>query len=160
LQRRAFVLVPACAVLSACGFELRRPPAMPFRTIALSGFKPRSPLAEEFRRTLGATLSIAGSRAQADVVLLALLDEREKSVVASTSAGQVREVQLRVKFNFRAQTPAERVLVPTTELLLTRDMSYNETQALAKEQEEAQLYREMQTDVVTQVLRRLSTLKL
>lgn len=161
MRRRSWLaLATAAGVLGGCGFQLRRPPEMPFRRIALSGFAPRSPLAEDFRRALAGTTQIVETTAQAEVVLVALLDTREKSVVASTSAVQVREVQLRLKFNFRAQTPAGRVLMPATELMLTRDMSYNETQALAKEQEEAQLYREMQSDVVTQVLRRLSALKL
>ena len=69
-------------------------------------------------------------------------------MVASTSAAQVRELQLRVKFSFRAHTPAGRELIPRAELLLARDLSYSETAALAKEYEEAELFREMQSDVV------------
>ena len=157
--RRQWLALGGATLLAGCGFQLRRPPAMAFQRIALTGFAPRSPLAEEFRATLARTLQVVPAAAQAELVLVALLDTREKSVVASTSAVQVREVQLRLRFDFRAQTPAGRVLMPATELLLTRDMSYNETQALAKEQEEAQLYREMQADVVSQVLRRLSALK-
>jgi len=160
MQRRSILALGAAASLAAgCGFQLRRPPAMPFQRLALSGFAPRSPLAEDFRRTLAGSVQVVAAASQAEVVLVALLDAREKSVVASTSAVQVREVQLRLKFNFRAQTPGGRVLMPATELLLTRDMSYNETQALAKAQEEAQLYRDMQADVVAQVLRRLSAVK-
>jgi LPS-assembly lipoprotein len=93
------------------------------------------------------------------VVLQALDDIREKSVVASTSAAQVREFQLRLKFNFRATTPSGRELIPRVELLLTRDLSYTEVQALAKENEEAELYREMIADVVAQVLRRLAAIQ-
>jgi len=159
LHRRHWLALGATGLLAGCGFQLRRPPEMPFKRIALAGFAPRSPLAEDFRRTLTGTVQVVEAASQAEVVLVALLDAREKGVVASTSAVQVREVQLRLKFRFRAETPAGRVLLPPTELMLTRDMSYNETQALAKEQEEAQLYREMQADVVTQVLRRLSALK-
>jgi LPS-assembly lipoprotein len=160
LQRRSWLALAAAGVLGGCGFQLRRPPEMPFRRIALGGFAPRSPLAEDFRNALASTAQVVETASQAEVVLIALLDTREKSVVASTSAVQVREVQLRLRFNFSARTPAGRVLVPATELLLARDMSYNETQALAKAQEETQLYRDMQSDVVTQVLRRLSALKL
>ena len=36
-------------------------------------------------------------------------------------------------------------------------MSYNESAALAKEQEEALLYRAMQSDIVSQVMRRLAS---
>jgi len=80
-------------------------------------------------------------------------------VVASTAAAQVRELQLRLKFNFRVRTPGGRELIPRAELLVSRDLSYSETLALAKEHEENELYREMQSDVVAQVLRRLASLQ-
>jgi LPS-assembly lipoprotein len=51
---------------------------------------------------------------------------------------------------------AGRELIPTTEILLSRDMNYSESLALAKEQEEQLLYRAMQTDIVAQVMRRLA----
>ena len=131
---------------------------MNFSSIALEGFAPRSPLQEELIRQLATQVSVLPSPAKADVVLQALDDAREKSVVASTAAAQVRALQLRVRFNFRARTPAGRELIPRVELLLARDLSYIETAALAKEQEEAELYRTMQSDVVSQVLRRLAAI--
>ena len=76
--------------------------------------------------------------------------------MASTSAGQVRELQLRVRFEFQLSSPGGRQLIPPTELLLSRDMSYSETFALAKAQEETELVAAMQADVVQQVLRRLT----
>jgi LPS-assembly lipoprotein len=79
--------------------------------------------------------------------------------VASTSAGQVREVQLRVRLRFRVATPSGKLLLAAAELLLTRDMSYSETAALAKMQEEALLYRAMEDDIAAQVLRRLAAIK-
>ena len=144
------------AALSGCGFGLRRPPRLSFAGIALTGFAERSPLAEELRRQLGQQVQVLAAPDKADVVLQAIDDLREKSVVASTAAAQIREFQLRLRFNFRAVTPAGRELIPRAELLLSRDLSYSEVQALAKEQEEADLYREMQADVVQQVLRRLA----
>lgn len=149
----------AGALLAGCGFEIRRPPKLPFASIALTGFAPRSPLAEEFRRQLAPQVRLLETPDKAEVVLQALDDVRERSVVASTSAAQVRELQLRLKFNFRAHTPGGRELIPRAEMLLTRDLSFSETQALAKEQEEADLFREMQADVVAQVLRRLAAVK-
>lgn len=149
----------ALAALGGCGFQLRRPPSLPFQRIALTGFAKRSPLAEELRRTLGASVTVVEAPAQAELVLHALTDVRERSVVASTSSGQVREVTLRLRFEFRAELPGGKELVPPTELVLTRDMSYSETIALAKQLEEAQLYREMQSDVVAQVTQRLSTVR-
>ncbi len=150
------VLLAGLGGLSGCGFQLRRAARLSFSRIALAGFPPRSPLAEALRRQLEQQVEVLPAPDKADVVLHALDDLREKSVVASTAAAQVREFQLRVRFNFRAATPAGRELIPRAELALSRDMSYSEVLALAKEAEEAELYREMQADIVLQVLRRLA----
>jgi LPS-assembly lipoprotein len=149
----------AAAALAGCGFELRRPAKLSFGSIALTGFAKGSPLALELRRQLTQQVRFLDAPDKAEVVLHALLDQREKSVVAQTAAAQVRDFQLRTRFDFRAQTPAGRELIPRTELLLTRDLSYTETRALSKEFEETELYREMQADVVLQVLRRLASLR-
>ena len=143
---------------AGCGFELRRAPELRFRTIALTGFAARSPLAAELRTNIDAskTTQVVEATSQAQVVLEALVDAREKSVVASTAAGQVRELQLRTRLEFRLRTPSGRELIPKTEILLSRDMNYTETTALAKEQEETFLYRAMQSDIVGQVMRRLA----
>ena len=155
---------PAALVLpfvSGCGFELRRAPEMRFRTIQLAGFKRRSPLAEELRMNIdaSATTKVVETVAQAQVVLEAIDDVREKTVVASTAVGQVTEFQLRERFKFRVRGTGGKELIPATELLLTRDMSYTESAALGKEQEEAFLYRAMQSDIVAQVLRRLASIQ-
>jgi LPS-assembly lipoprotein len=160
MQRRTLLAGLGALLLAGCGFELRRPPAMPFRTILLNGFSPRSPLAEELRHTLAGVTGVVDTPDRAQVVLEALTDAREKVVAASTSAGQVREVQLRVRLKFRLRTPAGRELLPADELLLTRDMSYNETNALGKEQEEAQLYRALQSDIIAQLMRRLAAVQI
>lgn len=157
-RRRLLACLPA-AMLAGCGFQLRRPPELNFQSIALTGFAARSPLAEELRRQLLLQVRVVEAPEKAQVVLQAVEDVRERSVVASTSAAQVRELQLRLKLNFRAHTPAGRELIPRTELLLQRDMSYSETAALAKEFEEAELFRELQTDLVGQVLRRLAAIQ-
>lgn len=153
--------VSLLASLAGCGFELRRAPALRFGTIQLVNFKPRSPLADELRTNINAsttTLVVDGPE-KAQVVLEALEDAREKVVVASTSVGQVTEFQLRERFRFRLRSVGGRELIPPTEIVQNRDLSYTESAALAKEQEEAFLYRAMQTDIVSQVLRRLASVQ-
>ena len=158
LPRRSLIALPAAALMGACGFELRRAPELRFRSIQLIGFRPRSPLAAELVASINAsqTTLVVETVAQAQVVLEALSDGREKSVVASTAAGQVRELQLRARLAFRLHTPAGKELIPATEISLKRDLSFTESAALAKEQEEALLYRAMQSDIVAQVMRRLA----
>lgn len=160
LPRRTWLgllaLAPALPLLGGCGFTLRSTPPMPFGRIALSGFAARSPLEAELRSRLAGSVAVVDSPAQAEVVLHALSDRRERSVVASTGAGQVRELQLRLDFEFRLTSPGGRELIPPTDLLLSRDMSYSETAALGKAQEEGELFAAMQADIVQQVLTRLS----
>jgi LPS-assembly lipoprotein len=143
--------------LSGCGFALRRTPTMPFERLHLAGFADASPLAAELRRRLRAAgVTLLATPTGAERIVTAIEDEREKTVVASTTAGQVRELQLRVRLTFRISQPGGADIVPPTELLLVRDMSYSETFALAKAEEEAELYAAMQSDIVQQVMRRLA----
>lgn len=150
----------AVGLTTGCGFQLRSAPQMPFQRLALGGFAPRSPMAAALRRSLAPGVQVVEAAAQAEVLLMALTDVRERNVTVSTVAGQVRELQLRARLKFRVQRPDGRELLPPAELLLVRDMSYSETQALAKEQEEAQLWREMESDIALQVARRLSAVRL
>jgi LPS-assembly lipoprotein len=157
--RRALLL--ATTALAGCGFELRRAPELRFRTVQLTGFRPRSPLADELRTSINAsttTLVVEGP-AQAQVVLESLEDAREKVVVASSAVGQVTEFQLRARFSFRLKSVSGRELIPRTEIVLNRDMSYTESAALGKEQEENFLFRTMQSDIVSQVMRRLASIQ-
>jgi LPS-assembly lipoprotein len=80
--------------------------------------------------------------------------------VAVNSSGQVREFQLRIRVKFRARTPQGQELVTDAEIVQQRDISFNESAVLAKEAEEALLYRDMQTDIVQQLHRRLATVQL
>jgi LPS-assembly lipoprotein len=157
MRRR--LLLGAAATLAGCGFQLKRPPELSFQTIQLTGFGPRSPLATELKTSIDAssTTKVVEAGKDAQVVLQALGEAREKSVVAQTSANQIREFELRLRFNFRLRTAAGKDLVPDSEILLKRSLTYTESAALAKEQEEAFLYRAMQSDIVSQVLRRLAS---
>ena len=161
-RRRSLLTLGLLAAVAApgCGFRLRRAAKLEFQSIALSGFALRSPMETELRRQLAYSVKIVDTPAQADVVLLALTDARERSVVASTSSAEVRELQLRVRLNFRAVTPTGRQLLAAAELALSRDLTYSENAALAKEHEEAELFRNMQADVAAQVLRRLAAIRL
>jgi LPS-assembly lipoprotein len=148
----------AIAPLAGCGFELRRATTLPFRTVLLSGFKANSLFEKELREQINISENtrVVDNAADAEVVLEALADQRDRNAIASTSAGQVRELNLRLQFNFRVRNLAGRELIGPTALVLTRGMSYSETAAQSKEQEEALIFRALQTDIVTQVVRRLA----
>jgi LPS-assembly lipoprotein len=159
--RRALLLAFAASTLTACGFELRRAPEMRFKTIQLTGFPTRSPLLADLKRNIDSstTTHVVDAVKDAEVVLEALAEERQKSSVAVTSASQIREFELRLRFRFSLRTVAGKELIPPGEILLKRDLTYTESAALPKEQEEAFLYRAMQSDIVSQVLRRLASVQ-
>ena len=169
MQRRAFLVFTASSAslalvsLSGCGFALRKAPDFAFTTL-YSGLAESSPLGVELRRSLEATrkvkvISDARLINEAQVVLDVLLDQREKVVLSLNATGQVREFQLRLRVRFRLRTLAGKELIPASEIALQRDISFNESAVLAKEAEEALLYRDMQSDVVQQIMRRLAAVK-
>lgn len=156
-----------------CGFKLRQAPTFAFQTL-VAPLPDSSPLRRELKlalRSAGVTVletvpavnpAVAAGAppvAMPDAMLEVLADQREKSVVGSTAAGQVREFQLRVRFRFRLSTLQGKVLIEDSEVLLQRDISYSETIALSKLEEEAEMYKDMQTDVVQQVMRRLAAVR-
>jgi len=163
MQRRALLSLAASAAalsLAGCGFALRKAPNFAFSTL-YSGLSESSPLGVELRRSLQSTgkvrvISDPRRINEAQVILEVLSDQREKVVLSLNASGQVREFQLRLRFRFRLRTLAGKELIPETEILLQRDISFNESAVLAKEAEEALLYRDMQSDVVQQILRRLA----
>jgi LPS-assembly lipoprotein len=167
MQRRFFLLTSAAATalsLSACGFALRKAPDFSFSTL-YSAQGEGSALGVELKRNLESSgkvkvISDPTQIAKADVVLDVLNEQRERVVVGLNAAGQVREFQLRIRFKFRLRTPGGREIIPDTEILQQRDISFNESAVLSKEPEEALLYRSMQNDIVQQLMRRLSVISL
>ena len=96
---------------------------------------------------------------QRAVVLDVLQEQREKVVVGRGAAGQVREFQLRIKVVFRLRDAAGPELIAATEISQHRDISFQESAVLAKEAEEAILYRDMQNDIVRQIMRRVAAIQ-
>jgi LPS-assembly lipoprotein len=169
LLLRSLVLGGTTAGLASCGFRLRGPLQLPFVTV-------RSNLSNtDVGRALRAELLASGARfvespavlpgqppqppEPVDIVLEVLQDQRERVVVGVTSRGELRELTLRYRFKFRVRTDRGRDLITDTELLQERELSFSEALTAGKELEEGLLYRDMQNDIVRQVLRRLSLIK-
>jgi LPS-assembly lipoprotein len=157
--RRGVVFLLASGMLTGCGFALRQQAKLPFDSVYLSGFTPGSGMAGALQKQLLASgVILSKSAAQAQAVILCLADTQQRTVVAATSAGQVRELQLRNLLRFSVTTHSGKNLLAATEISLTRDLTYNERNALAKTQEEQVSTLAMQDDIAWQVLRRLEVL--
>ena len=148
-------LIAAAALLAGCGFQLRGQASLPFETFYVPG---STPLAVELRRNVSASSKtrLVDSPEKAQAVLAFTDEQRDKTILTFTSAGKVNEFRLRYRVGFRVTDPTSaQVFLPTSEIILTRDMSFNDAQVIAKEAEEQLLFRDMQTDMVQQIMRRL-----
>ena len=166
MNRRHFATfagLSGLSALTACGFKLREAPTLAFTSLYV-GVAEGSLFGTELKRSLASlgslqVVSDAKLKQTAQVLLEVLQERREKSVVGVNAAGQVREFQLRIRVKFKLATPQGKELIDETELLQQRDISFNESAVLAKETEEGLLYRDMQTDIIQQLLRRLAAIK-
>lgn len=158
------VRITAVLALSAglvhCGFHVRGDTQLPFRTLAIVGGE-STPLVVDLKRSLrgNAKVGIVDQPEQAEAVLYILTNQNDKSILTLSGGGRVREFQLTQKIMFRVADANGNEWMPTSEISVRRDFSFNDSQALAKEGEERLLVADMQADAVQQLLRRLSAAK-
>ena len=166
LGRRAALALGLTVLLSACGFHLRGSNGsfmLPFATMYI-GLPETSPLAIDLKRYIRAigSTEVVDTKDGADAILDVLSDperNRTKTILSLNSNGRVSEYQLGYSINFRVLDKAGNQLLAPTTISLNRPITFNESQVLAKETEEAQLYRDMRNDLVQQIMRRLAAIK-
>ncbi|HKU45868.1 MAG TPA: LPS assembly lipoprotein LptE [Burkholderiales bacterium] len=159
MSSRSLLALGALLLLSACGFQLRGSATVPFDTLYLP--RANTGIGLDLKRQIqaGTNAKVIEEQKQADAVLAFTEEIRQKEVLSLTSAGRVREFQLRYRVGFRVHDQRNRDYVPNTTIQLTRDVTFNDADILAKEQEEQLLYRDMQADMVQQIIRRLAAAK-
>lgn len=149
------VLALGCT-LAACGFHLRGEAKYAFTSIYVNA--PGAPaLATELERALAATGSarVVHVAKDAQVVLDVPSVSDDKEVLSLSGAGGVREYQLTKRVDFRLHDPDGGQWLPPGEITLRRSYSFSESEVLAREAQEQRLLKEMQTDAVQQLVRRL-----
>lgn len=163
-HRRTSLRLSAAAVagllLTGCGFQLRGSTNLPFKSIHL-GLPESSPLGNELKRYIRASgeTDVVSDRKAAEAVFDVLAEARDKQVLSLNSQGRVREYALIYRLSYRVLNNQQKELQPPTEIVIKRDISFNESAALSKESEEGLLYRDMQSDMVQQILRRLAAIQ-
>jgi len=160
-RRALWILGGAPLLVAGCGFQLRGARPLPFESIYL-GMYQYSELAAAIRRQIranGGTV-VAEKPEDAQVRLEVQADIKDKQILALNAQGRVREYKLRHRFVFRVVDKAGREVMPSSQIFLFRDQAFDDTQLLAKQQEEALLYRDMQNDLVQQLMRRLAAAKM
>ena len=144
-------------LLAGCGFQLRGTAALPFDTL----FMPPTTVAGvalELKRNIqaGTRTTVVNDRKSAEAVLEFTQEVREKIILSLAANGRVREFQLRYSVGFRVHDGKGGEFLPPSTVRLTRDITFNDSDVLAKETEEQLLYRDMQSDMVQQIMRRLA----
>jgi len=158
---RGVSVVLLCLLMAACGFHLRgqgnyRPA---FQSVYVEG-DGRSTLVAELRRAVSASgATLAPKPEGAEAILQVVGESRDKSILSLSGAGRVREYELRYQVSYRLRDAGGKELMPAGVVSLKRAISFSEAEVLSKESEEALLYRDMESDAVQQIMRRLSAVK-
>lgn len=161
MDRRTLLAAGAAvAALSGCGFRLRGAQTLPVETLFLA-LPVNSPLGAEITRVVRASTNarVVTDRKEAQAIFELLGESREREVLSVNAQGRAREYQLRLLTTFRVVDPNGIELIAPTTLTARRDISFNESELLAKESEEALLYRDMQSDLVRQMVTRLQGMR-
>ncbi|HVF34215.1 MAG TPA: LPS assembly lipoprotein LptE [Candidatus Saccharimonadia bacterium] len=147
------------ALLTGCGFELRDEVALPpaLDRLRIDSPDPYGPL----ERDLTAALKRAGAVVVDDAAGVAVVripvDAIATEPLSVSDAARVREYLVRYRVELEIVDAANRVLIPLAPIELTRDYSYDETQALGAAAEEELLRKELRREMVQQLLRRIET---
>lgn len=119
-----------------------------------------TPFVTDLRNALSFNkVAVSAGPEQAALTLEVVAETSDKQILALSGSGRVREYQLRYRVALRAYDSQLAVWLPEEEILLMRTLTYDDSQVLAKEQEEALLYKDMRSDAVAQAMRRLSHAK-
>ena len=147
--------------LAACGFQLRGSQTLPIERLYLA-LPVNSPIGAEITRVIRSSTnaSVVQNRKEAQAIMELLGEQREREVLSINPQGRAREYQLRLRTTFRVIDQEGVELIAPTSLIARRDISFNESELLAKESEEGLLYRDMQSDLVRQIVNRLQGIKL
>ncbi len=152
-RRAALSVAAACLALAACGFQLRGSANFPFESIHIPG---TSPLTVELTRNInsGSNARVRSEPKDAQAILVILAEARDKTILSLSTAGRAREYQILYRVSFRVHDGKGGEFVSANDIIVRRDITFND-QVLAKESEEVVLFREMQSDVVQQMIRRM-----
>jgi LPS-assembly lipoprotein len=157
----------ACGVLCAfalwalpgCGFQLRGAYSLPYESICLM---PRdNVITAGLKRQIQASggTRVVDTPQEAQATFLPTGEWRDAIIVSLSGSGRVREKRLRYRYAYRIVDAQGRDLVPQSYVELSRDVSYADDATLAKTQEEELLWRDMENDLVQQLMRRLVAAK-
>ena len=153
-------LVLILALIAGCGFQLRGSYALPYESLYLS-MPDYSVIGATLKRAIrsSATTRLALTASDAQATLLPGAEYRDRVILSVSGTGRISELRLRYLYPYRVVDVKGRDLVPPATIELVRDLTYDDSNILAKQQEEALLWRDMENDLVQQLMRKLAPVK-
>jgi LPS-assembly lipoprotein len=160
-RRLASWLLPSLAVLAAgCGFHLQGAAVLP-GTVERVHVVTRDELSafsiELFRGLERAGAQRVASVAEADAVIRVRTDRSRRRVLSVSARNTPQEFEIVYQVVYSIEAGGSEV-VPPQSLELTRSISFDESQLLAKDREEEILRDAMARELADLVLRRLASL--
>ncbi|MHB0983625.1 MAG: LPS-assembly lipoprotein LptE [Thiobacillus sp.] len=159
MNRRFFLAVVPALIAAGCGFQLRRLDEVPFASLLVDAPHDGA-VAQRIRRALTASKQtrLAASAAEAEAVLVLGQETRSKTILSLSGAGRVTEYRLGLQLTYGINDKDGRTLAAPETIELTRDITYDDAQVLAKSAEEQLLYRDMDDNAARRIMRRLQSI--
>ena len=167
-SRRSFVggglsylaLASLASTLGACGWHLRGKVNLPYKSLLLAGtITPE--LKDEIEMLLRVNdIELAKTIKDADLVLEIISEQNARQVLSYNTAGQITAYRIISRVVFRAFEPTSGLdVMPESDIFLTRDIDFNQSNIQAFDQQVAEYIKTMRIDIVTQLMRRLASIK-
>ena len=160
---RTLLLLAAVLSLAACGFHVRgsdpRDVTFAFKSLYLKA-PAESPFIKDLRKVMKLNkVNMVNTADQAELVLEIVSEQTTRQILSLTGAGRVQEYQLFYRVKLRAYDSEQNDWLPADEISLSRILPWDDTQVYSKEQEAAGLNKDMRSDAVSQIIRRLNRAK-
>ena len=149
----------AMGALSACGWRLRGKVDLPYKNILISGN-----LTQELRDDLDMMfrandIKIVKASKDAELILEIISEQNARQVLSYNAAGQITAYRIISRIVFRAFDQNGIELMPESDIYLTRDIDFNQSDVQSFDLLVADYVKNMRIDIVSQLMRRLASIK-
>lgn len=156
---RWFVLLVIATLLAACGFRMQGRTPLPFETLYVS-IPDNTQFGADIRRAIKAaspqTIIIDSASESYQAQLQQINETRTAREVSLNAQGRVEEYELTLTYSFRIVAANKELILPDTTLVVQRNLPFDDRVIQAKEVEQATLFKQMQSSLVSRIMRRIS----
>ena len=158
LQIRAVFFTLLISSLTNCGFHLRGTNDIAFNSIFIQGNT--LIISKNLKKSLTTNgVKVLDSAEGAELLLETVGEENEKRILSLAGGGTVNEFELYYRIHYRTRQAGDALWSQVLTVEARRDFTYSDANLLAKQGEEKRLNENMQADVLSNLIRRLGSLK-